>query len=97
VYLPKTSKQDILINVYGPDGFDFTPYPVMVAIIDEQAGEPQPTDWVSVTWDSNGVAKFPVVPNQFTDSSLFAWVTFETADEAPVIPSGRIRVGNGGS
>ncbi len=97
MYLPKTSAQDILIPVYGPDGFDFTPYPVQIAIIDEQAGEPQTSDWKTATWDSNGVAKYPVAANQFTDSSLFAWVTFATSGEAPVIPSGRIRVGNGGS
>lgn len=97
MYLAKTSKQDILIPVYGPDGFNFLPYTPSVAIIDEQAGEPGDDDWVPVTWDSNGVAKFPAAKNQFTDSSLFAWVTFATADEAPVIPSGRIRVGTGGS
>ena len=97
MYLPKTSKQDVLIPVYGPEGFDFTPYPVKVALIADDGSEPADGDWVTVTWDSNGVAKYPVAKNQFGDSSLFAWVTFDTVDEAPVIPSGRIRVGNGGS
>lgn len=97
MYLPKTSAIDILIDIYGPEGFDFTPYPVKVAIIGEQAGEPADSDWQVASWDSNGVAKYPVTKNQFTDSSLFAWVTFDTGGEAPVIPSGRIRVGTGGS
>jgi hypothetical protein len=97
MYLAKTSKQDVLIPVRGPAGFDFTPYPIQVALIPDDGSEPADTDWVSVTWDSNGVARYPVAKNQFTDSSLFAWVTFATGSEAPVIPSGRIRVGNGGS
>src|SRR5438045_2941465 len=97
MYLPKTSKQDVLIRVSGPEGFDFTPYPVKVALMPDDGSEPADSDWVAVTWDSNGVAKYPVAKNQFPDSSLFAWVTFATSGEAPVIPSGRIRVGNGGS
>lgn len=97
MYLPKTSAVDILIDVYGPDGFDFTPYPVQVAIIGEQAGEPADSDWQTASWASNGVATIPVAKNQYPDSSLFAWVTFTGVSEAPVIPSGRIRVGNGGS
>ena len=97
MYLAKTSKQDVLIPVYGPEGFDFTPYPVKVALIADDGSEPADTDWVAASWASNGVAKIGVAKNQYPDSSLFAWVTFATADEAPVIPSGRIRVGNGSS
>jgi hypothetical protein len=97
MYLPKTSDQDILIPLYGPKGFDFTPYQVQIAIVPETQGEPLDSDWKTGAWDSNGVAKLHATKNQFTDSSLFAWVTFATGSEAPVIPSGRIRVGTGGS
>ena len=97
MYLPKTSKQDVLIPVSGPEGFVFTPYTVKVALIADNGAEPADADGVAATWDSNGVAKVGVAKNQFTDTSLMAWVTFDTGGEAPVIPSGRIRVGDDGS
>lgn len=96
MYIPVTSAQDILIAVSGPPGFDFTPYPVQVAIIGEQLGEPQDSDWQTAVWDSNGVAKIPYAKNSMAPGMYMAWVTFATGDENPVIPSGRIRIGDGG-
>jgi hypothetical protein len=70
---------------------------VQVALIADDGSEPGDTDWMAATWASNGVAKIKVLKGQYPASSLFAWVMFDTTDEAPVIPSGRIRVGNGDS
>jgi hypothetical protein len=51
MYIPETSTQYMFLPVYGPPGVDLTQYPVQVALVPEDAGEPapsayQPADWI---------------------------------------------------
>ena len=91
-----TSSAYILIPVDGPPGVDVTQFPVKVAIIDEQAGEPADADWKVGVW-IEGEAGWLKPKNGLAAGSYMAWVMVLGVDEQPVEQSGRIRVGDGGS
>jgi hypothetical protein len=91
-----TSSAYILIPVDGPEGVDLTQFPVTVAVIDEQAGEPGDDAWQDGTW-IGGEAAWKKPKNGLPAGSYMAWVMVDAGDEQPAEQSGRIRVGDGGS
>lgn len=96
MYVPVTSKQYICIPVEGPEGVDLTQYPVQVALVLETAGEPalnayQPGVWI------DGEAALQILPGTYPPGMYMAWALLTAGNEAPVVQSGRVRIGDGSS
>ncbi|HLK00762.1 MAG TPA: hypothetical protein VKU39_12755 [Streptosporangiaceae bacterium] len=94
--IPVSSGQYIRISVDAPPGIDPTEFPVSIAVIPEINGEPQPADWQTATW-INGEACWLKPPGGLAAGMYMAWVSLNAPPEEPVMQSGRIRIGDGGS
>jgi hypothetical protein len=91
--IPETSTQYMFLPVYGPPGVDLTWYPVQVALVPEDAGEPAPSAYQAAAW-MNGQAPLLIGAGPFPPGDYMAWVLVG-GREALVIQSGRIRIGDG--
>jgi len=91
-----TSSAYILIPVEGPEGIDLTDFPVKVAVIADDGTEPAGADWIDGDW-IEGEAGWLKPKSGLPAGSYMAWVMVDAGDEQPVVQSGRIRVGDGGS
>ena len=94
MYVPESSSQYVFFAVYGPPGVNLTLYPVQVAIVAEDAGEPAPSAYQPADW-INGQAALFIPKGTFPPGDYMAWVLVTAGMEAPVIQSGRIRIGDG--
>ena len=102
--LPETSGQYVFITVSGPKGTDLTQYPVQIAIVLETDGEPETGQYTAADWTwsdpptGRAKAALLVPAGTYPAGMYMAWVQVTAAGgEAPVIQSGRIRIGDGGS
>jgi len=100
VYQLATSKAYVFIKVTGPT--DPTGYAVQMALVTDDGREPAAGDWHTATW----MAPRPGAPLEaallvgpsggtvYPPGDYMAYVTLSAGAEAPVIPSGRVRVGD---
>jgi hypothetical protein len=94
MYIPETSTQYMFLPVYGPPGVDLTLYPVQVALVPEDAGEPAPSAYQPADW-IGGKAGLLIAAGSFPPGDYMAWVLVTAGMEAPVMQSGRVRIGDG--
>jgi hypothetical protein len=102
-----TGSTDLIVPLYGLAGVDLTQVAVEFALIDEANGEPGSADWKLATWTgvpypgepSAAGAWLLVIAGEFAAMAGMLWVqlTHTASSEQPVMQSGRIRVGTGGS
>jgi hypothetical protein len=100
--IPVSSSPKVFVTIYGPAGCDLSEYPVSIAIVGETAGEPaidayEAADW---TWadpkSGRGTACILVAAGTYPPGDYMAYALLTASDgEAPVIQSGRIRIGDG--
>ncbi len=98
-----TDQRYVVVPLYGPPGVDLTQYTVVMAIIAEANGEPQPGDYAAAEWVTGSAdvargsaqAQQLVTANSLTAGAYMAWAKVQAGSEIPVLASGRILVGAG--
>ena len=96
VYLAASSKVYLRIPVDGPDGVDVTQYTAQIALMPDNGIEPTTGDWHNAIW-LDGKAALLVGPGGgvvYPPGQYMAWATLAATPEAPVVPSGRVRIGD---
>jgi hypothetical protein len=93
VLLLGTTQEYVLIPVTGPAGVDLTQYVARVALRPDDGSEPVAGDWKAATW-MGGQAAMLYHPGDYAPGEYMAYVTLAAGVEAPVIRSGRVRVGD---
>jgi hypothetical protein len=95
VYLPGTSKVYLRVPIDGPDGVDVTQFDAQLALMPDNGTEPGPSDWHPAIW-IDGKAAFLVGPGGvvYPAGQYMAWATLSAGEESPVVPSGRVRIGD---
>ena len=93
-----TSTEYVFIPVRGPKGVDLTAFPVSMAIVDEQAGEPAGGSYSAAAWATNPdtgatECRLLITAGSLAAGSYMAWVKVTATPEVPVMQAGRIRVG----
>lgn len=96
MYLPGTSKEYILIPPSGPKGVDLTQYTAEIALVADDGSEPADTDYHPATWLGGEAALLegPGGTVDYPNGEYMAWLRITAGAERPVIPAGRIRVGD---
>jgi hypothetical protein len=92
----------VFIPLYGPPNTDLTQYPVVIAIVDEDAGEPATGAYTAGVWTwkdiraGRATAALLVSSGTYPNGDYMAYAKLTASDgEAPVVQSGRIRIGDG--
>jgi hypothetical protein len=91
----------VFIPVTAPPGVDPTVFAVKIALVTDNGMEPGTGDWYPATWLAPRPGAAPeaallVGPGQasFPPGEYMAYVTLAAGAEAPVIQSGRVRIGD---
>lgn len=98
MYMPASSKIAITVPVYGPAGTDLTVLPAELAVVPDDGTEPGDSDYAEAAWDAAGtsialiIGKDTAVP--LTAGEYMVWARITAGSEEPVMPSGRLRVGD---
>lgn len=89
--MPASSREDLRV----PWGAEATAFPVEIAIVLEDAGEPLDADYHAATWDGVKAklligkdSPFPLAPGEYV-----VWTRITTSTEQPVRRSGLLIVG----
>lgn len=94
--LLETTKEYICFPVTGPlTAAELEACTVQVAVMGENAGEPDDADWQPGAWiDHEAALKYS--PGDYPPGSYLVYVKVTTADgtEAPVMLAGRLRIGD---
>jgi hypothetical protein len=102
--IPVTSTEYLFVPVFGPQGTDPTQYTAQVALVAE-GREPGDGDWHAATWLAPAPAQDPqaallVGPGTgavaYPQGEYVAWAKLAAGSEAPVMKSGRVRIGDAG-
>jgi len=96
--LNATSTEYLFCPVRGPAGVDLTAFPVAIALVGEQAGEPASGDYQTAAWAGSpapGIteARLLVTAGSLAVGAYMAWVKVTATPEVPVIKAGRVTVG----
>lgn len=109
MYLPVTSRAQVLIPLTGPPGVDLTQYAAEIAMVADTGTEPLDADYHAATWvDRAGNAATGNTPrpvfasitvgvgssNPYPAGQYMAYARLTVGGSKPVLPSGRVRVGD---
>lgn len=99
MYIPAASRPELRIPVYPPAGTDLGAVPVQLAFMPDDGTEPADADWVTAAWadDSSSEAVLVIGPDTATvlaPGEYMVWVALASGEARPVLPSGRLRVGD---
>lgn len=97
--IPVTSRVYLCVPISGPaSAGDLTQYAAAVALMPDNGTEPGPGDWHGAIW-INGVPALLVGPGGagatlYPAGEYMAFAQIVAGQEAPVLPSGRVRIGD---
>lgn len=98
MYMPASSRIALTVPVYGPAGTDLAQLDAQLAVIPEGAGEPADADWGTATWDTAGTSIARVIGHGsalvLDPGEYMVWARITASAEEPVMPCGRLRVGD---
>lgn len=92
-YLPATSREEIKV----PYGVDATAYPVEIAIVLKELGEPADSDYHAATWNAATLEAVLLIgrgtPVELAAGEYVVWARITTATQQPVRRSIALTVG----
>lgn len=93
-YMPATSREELRV----PYGVDATAFPVEIAIVLEDAGEPADSDYHAAVWDAVTLEAVLLIgratPMELVPGEYVVWARITTATQQPVRRSITLTVGS---